>query len=255
MSGEKLTERIQAAVKEGRKALIPFLPGGFPDETRFWNELEALDQNGADIIEIGIPFSDPVADGPVVEQASQECVERGVTLRWILQGLKERAGRFRSALVLMGYMNPFLQYGLQNLARDAAQAGVSGLIVPDVPLDEAEELREALESHGLALVSLVGLNTSRERMEAYARVSRGFVYVVSVMGTTGARESLPLEVAHKLQEAREVFSQPLALGFGIKSPEQLETFGETVDAVVFGSALIMHLREGGDAAGFMTRWR
>jgi len=255
MSGEKLTQRIRQAREQGRTALIPFLPAGFPDEERFWKELKALDDAGADVIEIGVPFSDPVADGPVVEQASQECVERGISLSWILKGLFERAGEFKAALVLMGYMNPFLQFGLEKLARDASQAGVSGFIVPDLPLDESEEMRQALESEGLALVSLIGLNTSRQRMEAYAAVSTGFVYVVSVMGTTGARDSLPLEVAKKLEEARDVFSQPLALGFGISSPEQLQAFGDRVDAVVFGSALITHLRNGGDAAGFMKRWR
>lgn len=254
MSENKLEQRIREANKQGRKALIPFLPGGFPDKERFWKELQALDASGADVIEIGVPFSDPVADGPVVEKASQECVERGITLAWIIQGLRERVGSFKAALVLMGYMNPFLQYGLEKLATDAAAAGVHGLIVPDVPLEESEELRRALDAEGLALVSLVGLNTEKERMAAYAKVSKGFVYVVSVLGTTGEREALPREVTRKLEEARQVFQQPLALGFGIKSPEQLAPFGDRIDAVVFGSALITHLRGGGDAAGFMSRW-
>ncbi len=255
MSGEKLTRCIREANAAGRKALIPFLPGGYPDEKRFWDELASLDACGADIIEIGVPFSDPVADGPVVEQASLECVERGVTLAWILQGLKERKGQFRAALVLMGYMNPFYQYGLSRLAEDMELAGVSGLIAPDVPLEESQPLRRALEAKGLALVNLIGLNTSKERMLEYAQVSSGFVYVVSVLGTTGERDALPAEVLRKLQEARESFTQPLALGFGIKSPDQLAAFGDLVDAVVFGSALIRHIRDGGDAAGFMARWR
>lgn len=254
MSGEFLTQRIRAANAAGRKALIPFLPGGFPDETRFWQELAALDAAGADVIEVGIPFSDPVADGPVVEQASQECVERGVTLAWILAGLKERKGSFKAALVLMGYLNPFLQYGLERLAEDAVAAGVSGFIVPDLPLEESAPLRAALEAKGLAQVSLVGLNTPAERLAAYAKAGSGFVYVVSVMGTTGERDALPEAVARKLQEARQAFALPLALGFGIKSPEQLKPFGELVDAVVFGSALITHIRNGGDATGFMARW-
>lgn len=253
----QITRRIQAASQAGRKALIPFLPAGFPDLERFWTELEALDKAGADVIEIGVPFSDPVADGPVVEQASLECLERGVSLAWILDGLRARQGRFGAALVLMGYCNPFYQYGLERLAKDAVAGGVSGLIVPDLPLEEAAPMHAALSAQGIALVPLVGLNTSLERMRAYAGFvgdRGGFVYMVSVLGTTGERGSLPRTIAAKLAEARQAFALPLALGFGISSPEQLAPFGAHLDAVVFGSALIRHIREGGDGAGFMARW-
>lgn len=254
MTISRLTERIRNANNAGRKALIPFIPGGFPDLESFWTHLEALDAGGADIIEVGVPFSDPCADGPVVEKASIQALENGVTLKWLLNGLKERAGKFQAELVLMGYLNPFLQYGFEKLADDALAAGVSGFIIPDLPLDEDAPYRSILQGKGMALVPLVGLNTDLDRMKAYAEVAMGYVYVVSVLGTTGARESFPAELADALARAREAFDLPIALGFGIKEPKQLEVFGNTIDAVIFGSALIMDIRETGSVQAFMARW-
>ena len=254
MTTSRLTERIRKVNAAGRKALIPFIPGGFPDLGQFWTHLEALDAGGADIIEIGVPFSDPCADGPVVEKASIQALEAGVSLKWLLDGLKARAGRFQAELVLMGYLNPFLQYGFDKLAEDAAAAGVSGFIIPDLPLNEDAPYRAALKGRGMALVPLVGLNTDLERMKAYAAEAEGYVYVVSVLGTTGARESFPAELADALARAREAFSVPIALGFGIKEPGQLKVFGDSIDAVIFGSALITHIRETGSVDAFMARW-
>lgn len=251
-----LEKKIREAVEAGRTALVPFVTAGYPEKERFWNVLEELDDSGADVIEIGVPFSDPVADGPVVEGASVKALENGVTLRWIMEGLKEHRGRFRAGLVLMGYMNPFLQYGLEKLAADAQDVGVHGLIVPDVPLDEAVEMRAVLAARGLALISLVGPNTSEERMRRYAEVSEGYVYVVSVMGTTGERNGLPPEVPEVLARAGEVFDLPVALGFGLRSPKQLEALPEDIrpDAAVFGSSLLRHIAEGKAPADFMKAW-
>lgn len=255
MNTSTLTTRIRAANEQGRKALIPFLPGGFPDRDRFWDELAALDANGADVIEIGAPFSDPVADGPTVEQASLDCLRDGVCLSWILGELSKRRASLSAEIALMGYLNPFLQFGLERFARDASEAGVSGLIIPDVPLEESDDIKAALNAHGLDLIYLIGLNTTPERMRQYAERARGFVYFVSVLGTTGERETLPREITDKLRQAREIFDIPMAIGFGIKTPEQLAAFGDLVDAAVFGSSLITHLRNGGHSAEFMRRWR
>lgn len=255
MSQSVLTARIMEALGAGRKALIPFLPGGFPDKERFFDELDALDEGGADIIEIGIPFSDPVADGPVVEKASLDCLLNGTCLSWLLHELTLRKGRYKAGIVLMGYYNPFLQYGLDNLAEDAAEAGVHGFVVPDLPLEETGPMAAALAPYDLDLVPLVGLNTSEDRLAAYAAKARGFVYFVSVLGTTGMRDSLPAEITERLTAVRRIFDVPVALGFGIKSPEQLAVFGDRIDAVVFGSALIAHIDAGGTAAEFMERWR
>lgn len=255
MSQSILTSRIMEALAAGRKALIPFLPGGFPDKERFFDELAALDAGGADIIEIGVPFSDPVADGPVVEKASLACLKDGVCLKWLLGELTQRKGQYRAGLVLMGYYNPFYQYGLDKLAKDAATAGVAGFIVPDLPLEETGPMRQACDQYGLDLIPLVGLNTSEKRLAAYAATARGYVYFVSVLGTTGMRDSLPAEIKERLTAVRRIFSVPVALGFGIKSPAQLTQFGDLLDGVVFGSALIAHIEAGGTSAEFMQRWQ
>ena len=251
----KLTQRIREAQAAGRKALIPYLPAGFPGLDQFWDAVADLDRAGADNIEIGVPFSDPVADGPTVEQAALECLERGVTLKWILEELGKRAGQFQAGIVLMGYLNPFLQYGLEAFARDAARAGVSGVIIPDVPHEESTDIRAALTAHGLDLIPLVGLNTTPARLALYAKDATGFAYFVSVLGVTGERAALPGAIRDKLAEAKRTFSVPLALGFGIKTPDQLAALGEGPDAVVFGSALITHLRAGGTPAQFLAAWR
>lgn len=251
----KLTDRIQAARTAGRTALVPYLPAGFPDKARFFDQLKQLDDSGADVIEIGVPFSDPVADGPVIEAACNQCLEQGVTLGWILSELKARKGQFASGIVLMGYSNPFVQYGLEQFATDAAEAGVSGIIVPDLPLEEGAEFQVILAARNIDLVWLIGLNTPMGRMQAYAATARGFVYLVSVMGVTGERDALPAAVAAKLAEAKSVFTVPVALGFGLKTPSQLEPVKDLADAAVIGSALVRHIAGGGEAREFMAGWR
>lgn len=251
----ELQERIENAVKSGRMALIPFLTAGFPTPERFWEALKELDENGADIIEIGVPFSDPVADGPVVEMASVKALEHGVSLARILSDLKKRKGQFKAELVLMGYYNPFLQYGLENLARDAADAGVAGFIVPDLPLDESGPIKTALTAKKLDLIPLVGPNTSLERMRQYAETATGYAYVVSVMGITGVRQGLPPEVTATIERARQAFGPlPVVLGFGVREPAQLEEVRDKLHGVVFGSALIKHIDNGGTAGQFMQQW-
>ena len=257
MNISTLQHRIEAANAEGRIARIPFITAGFPDRKRFLTALRELDENGADIIEIGVPFSDPVADGPVVEEASRRALSDGVNLRGILMDLIQRKGLIQAGVVLMGYLNPFLQYGYEKLAHDAARGGVHGFIVPDLPHEEAEPLRSALKKEGIALIPLVGPNTSAERMALYAAEGEGYVYVVSVMGITGERGNVAPKVAETMRRARSVFKLPLALGFGLREPAQLEDLPADArpDAVVFGSALLKHLDEGKSAEEFMARWK
>ncbi|BBD09743.1 tryptophan synthase subunit alpha [Desulfovibrio ferrophilus] len=249
-----LSEKIREANAKGRKAVIPYLPAGFPGLTEFWDVIKELDAAGADVIEIGVPFSDPVADGPTVEQACLESLELGVTLKWILEELPKHRAGIKAGIVLMGYLNPFLQYGLEKLAKDAAAAGVGGLIIPDVPYEEAQEMKEILGAQGIDFIYLVGLNTPPERLKMYASNASGYVYLVSVMGITGARTSLPKEIGDKIIEVKEAFDVPLALGFGIKTPDQLEAFGDKLDGAVIGSALIDHIRGGGSAKEFLSPW-
>lgn len=254
MTRHILTEKIEAAQALGRKAVMPYLPAGYPDKDAFWQHIADLDQSGADIIEIGAPFSDPVADGPIVEQAALRCLEQGVNLQWILDELAVRRSSLRAGIVLMGYMNPFLQFGLERLAERAAQAGVNGLIIADAPLEESREIREVFRERGIALIALVGLNTPAERLRLYAEHCEGFVYFVSVMGVTGERDTLPVELQNALRRARGIFPIPLALGFGLRSPAQLAGISEAVDGVVMGSSLIRHLQEAGRVGGFLRPW-
>lgn len=249
-----MQKNIEEANNNGNVGLIPYVPAGFPNREQFWKELEELDRSGASVIEIGMPFSDPVADGPVVEKAVLGCLADGINLQWIFEGLKARKGQFKAALLLMGYLDPVYQYGLDKFAADCEAGGVSGLIIADMPIEEAGFVKEAIEPHGVALVPLVGLNTSKERMKRYAEGASGFCYFVSVLGTTGQRESLPTRIKEKLAEAKEVFDIPIALGFGIKHPDQLKEFDGLMDAAVFGSALISHIASGKSSAEFMEPW-
>lgn len=249
-----ITQKINQAVNSGRKALIPFVPAGFPDKNVFWDIIMELDQAGADIIEIGVPFSDPVADGPVVENASNVCLEQGVNLGWIMQGLERNRRNISAGIVLMGYFNPFLQYGISRFSADSAQKGVNGLIVPDLILEEVQPYLELMASFELSFVPLVGLNTPQERMVEYSGINPAFVYLVSVMGITGTKAGTNEILRTKLGQARESFECPVALGFGLSSPGQLDPIADLVDAVVFGSALIEHIDAGKKAGDFLQGW-
>lgn len=251
-----LTERIRAAAKAGRPAVIPFLPGGYPNSAAFLEALRAMDDAGADVIEVGMPFSDPVADGPTVEAASLCCIEAGVTLGSLLADLGElQAGRpLKAPLVLMGYLNPLLSYGLTNFAVEAARAGVRGCILADLPLEESARVRELLARHGIDLIPLIGLNTPYRRMAAYADVSRGFAYFVSMMGTTGGDITEVDAVRQGLDRAATAFDIPVALGFGLSAPADFDPFRSHAQAAVIGSALIRHIDAGGDAGAFVREW-
>lgn len=256
-TSQHMKNTILAARQEGRHAVIPFITAGFPSLERFWDVLAEIDAAGADIIEIGIPFSDPVADGPVIEEISREALAAGVSLSWVVEGLRARKGQYRSKIVFMGYANPFIQYGLERLAADCAEVGVSGFIVPDLPLEETPEFREALQAHGLSLITLVGPNTSEERMRAYAPFAQDYVYVVSVLGTTGGVNKHVEAVADTMRRARAAFDVPLALGFGLRVPEQLDSLPADAqpDAAVIGTALLQHIRQGLPVAEFLAPWR
>lgn len=277
MSASRLTAIIDNNRQQGRLTKIPFLSAAFPGADEFWKAMIELDENGADIIEIGVPFSDPVADGPVVAAASQKALANGGDLDYIFEGLAKYRSRLKCGIVLMGYVNPFIQYCWKEAAQKTAgapvqdtvtqsliflskklkEAGVDGLVVPDLPLEENGPWLKALKSEGLELIALVGPNTSLEKMRKYAQSGvGGYVYVVSVMGTTGVRQGLPPEVSATLARARQAFELPLALGFGLSSPKQVEAIEAEVrpDGAVFGSALIKHLEAGGSAAEFMAPW-
>jgi len=248
---EKLQQVFSLAKAERRLALIPFLTAGIPSRESFGKQLQLLAQEGADIIEIGVPFSDPVADGPVVEEASLKALDQGVNLDYIFEVLA--ATPLESQKVLMGYFNPFYQYGLEKLLQKCLQCDISGLIIPDLPLEEY--LNYFPQDSKVSYIPLIGLNTSRERMQAYSQLNPPFVYMVSILGLTGSELKVEEILSQQLKLAREVFKCPLVLGFGLSSPEQLDPIKQYLDGVVFGSSLIRYLQNQGTVEGFLQKWK
>ena len=245
----RLSEAFSAARAQGRTALVCYAMGGDGDTAAL---LRAIDAAGADVIELGLPFSDPIADGPVVQAAATRAIAARTTLRDLLSmtsGL-----RLRAPLVAMGYMNPVESMGSRAFARALREAGLCGAIVPDLPLEEAQPVRDDLAAEGLDLVPLVAPTTPKERAARIARTARGFVYYVSVTGVTGARAALPDDLEARLVELRAVSSVPVAVGFGISRPEQAAALKGKADGVVVGSAVVaLHHERGVDAVAGLVR--
>jgi tryptophan synthase alpha chain len=217
--------------------------------------IEALAKNGADLIEVGLSFSDPLADGPVIQKATQVALEQGITVKKSLEAVKELRRRgVDIPLVLMGYFNPMLAYGLEKFVRDAQEAGADGFIVPDLPMEEAEEFQSILnrassadfatsaqssaQREGLPLIQMLAPTSPNERMESIARNAKGFIYLVSVTGVTGERTSISNGLGDLIQRVREHTSVPVCVGFGIGTPEQAAQVGALADGVIVGSACV-----------------
>lgn len=249
---ERLSQCIRAAGAGGEPALIAYLTAGFPARERFGEHLRAL-AAAADVIEVGVPFTDPMADGVTIQRASQAALAQGVSLRWILDEL-EALGELRTPLLLMSYLNPLLAYGTTLPAR-ARRAGVAGFIVPDLPLDESGELREALIAQGLALVQMVTPVTEPERLRALCAASEGFVYAVTMTGTTGRSVAVPQDVLRYLDGVRSVSRLPVCAGFGIRNREQVARLRGHADGVVVGSALVEVLERGEDPQAWLNALR
>jgi tryptophan synthase alpha chain len=229
-----------------RAALMPYLMGGFPSlEESAAAGLAAADA-GADLLELGIPFSDPLADGPVIHAAATAALAAGATPHGVL-GVCERLAE-RVPVILMVYANIVLTAGAEAFALRAAAAGASGLIVPDLPFDEADELRAACDAEGLALVPLVAPTTTPERIAAIGAEARGFVYTVSLTGTTGERDALPEGLAETIERVRASTEVPVAVGFGISTAEQARAVAGVADGVIVGSRIVRAAEEGGAAA-------
>ena len=247
-------ERIAAAFSgHGRTAaLMPYLMGGYPD-TRASIEcgLAAAD-SGADLIELGVPFSDPLADGPVIHSAGTEALRKGVHLHDVLGIAREISAQV--PVVLMVYVNPILARGVERFADEAAEAGASGLIVPDLPYDEADAVRTACDAAGLALVPLVAPTTTPERVAEIGRDARGFVYTVSLAGITGERDELPPELGDTVARVRAATDVPVAVGFGISTAEHARRVAGLADGVIVGSRIVRAAGEGGaEAVGAVVK--
>jgi tryptophan synthase alpha chain len=252
---ERISAAIAAGQDRGQPALVAFLTAGYPSRAKFREHLRAV-ATAADVVEIGVPFTDPMADGVTIQRSSHAALKQGVSLRWILEELRA-AGPHSVPLLLMSYLNPLLAFGLEPLAAAAARAGVCGFIVPDLPLDESADLRAALEPQGLALVQMVTPVTPPPRMRLLCGASQGFVYAVTMTGTTGTTGSnaVPDDVVAYLDRVRSLASVPVCAGFGIRSREQVARLRGHVAGVIVGSALVEVLERGEDPAAWLATLR
>jgi tryptophan synthase alpha chain len=234
----RIDEMFARARGEKQGALIPYLTSGFPSPEHTVSLLSALDSGGADLIELGVPFSDPIADGPTIQRASSEALEAGATLASTIESVRSFRKSSQTPLILFGAYNPFFHYGLERLADDAAAAGADGLLIPDVPAEEADEVRPILEARGLHLILLIAPTTPLERKRDICSNAKGFLYYISLKGVTGARSSFTFELQQPISEIRSCTDLPVAVGFGIGTPEQAAAVSSIADGVVVGSALI-----------------
>lgn len=250
---ERLAKVIRDAAAGGEPALVAFLTAGYPSAAKFREHLLAV-AAGADVVEIGVPFTDPMADGVTIQRSSQAALKQGVSLKWILDELRAMQ-RPSTPLVLMSYLNPLLQYGYDRLAKEAAEVGVCGFIVPDLPFDEGAEMRAALAVQGIALVQMVTPVTTPARMTEVCAASDGFVYAVTMTGITGRNVAVPTEVLDYLSRVKAVSRAPVCAGFGIRSRDQVELFRGHVDGVIVGSALVEVLERGEDPTPWLRALR
>ncbi len=220
----------------GEMAFMPYLMAGYPSLERSMEHLRCMACSGADIIELGIPFSDPVADGSTIQAASQKALERGVTLSAVLEALQ--SVQVDVPILLMSYVNPLLALGRDRLMEQLPKSGVHGLIIPDVPHEESQPWRMATSSAGLSLIPLIAPTTSENRIGCIADSTDGFLYYVSVTGTTGVRDDLPEDLPNAVARVRKCTNKPVAVGFGVSSPEHVRQLAGCADGVVVGSRIV-----------------
>lgn len=228
--------RISDAFK-GKKAFVAFITGGDPDIETTEKLIIAMAESGADIIEIGIPFSDPVAEGIVIQKADERALKNGCTVDKLFEMVKRVRGKTDIPLLFMTYINPIFVYGKEKFMSRCAECGIDGVIVPDLPFEERAELAEVCEKHGITQISMIA-PTSRERIEIIAKNAKGFIYCVSSLGVTGVRSELNTNVAEMINEVKKVTPVPCAVGFGISTPGQARDMADVSDGIIIGSAIV-----------------
>ncbi|MFQ5881702.1 MAG: tryptophan synthase subunit alpha [Candidatus Methylomirabilales bacterium] len=254
----RIDQRFQKLRASTQKALIPFVTAGDPDFTTTQELVWAFEEAGADLLELGVPFSEPLADGTTIQRASQRALRNGVTLKGVI-GLVERIRlRSRIPLILMSYVNPILRMDPQTFAARARDAGVDGIIIPDLPPEEAEEIRQCCEAAALHTIFLAAPTSTDARLNLVAQSSQGYIYYVSLKGVTGAREALQTDLEVSLNRLRRLTHKPIAVGFGISTPDQVSQVARLADGVIVGSAIVERIERGigqpgmvGEVAGFV----
>jgi len=227
----------------GYKALIAYITVGYPNMKTTLEVASVLSNNGCDIIELGIPFSDPLADGVTIQKASYQALQQGITPQVCLEVANQLRQKLATPLVFMTYYNPVFNFGVEAFCQASAEAGIDGLIVPDLPLEEGTELEATTQKHDLDLIYLLAPTSTEERISMVAKRSQGFIYLVSLTGVTGARETLPPELEGFVKRVRQKARQPLCIGFGISTPEQARRVAKVADGVIVGSRLIQLMEE------------
>lgn len=251
----RIGARFAALARERRTAFVGFVTAGDPSLARTVEIALALEGAGVDVLELGVPFSDPLADGPVIQRASERALAKGTTLAGVLEVVRAVRARSELPLLLFSYLNPLLRYGLDRLAADAAAAGVDGVLVTDLPPEEAGDWIACARRAGLDTVFLAAPTSPDERLKRVAEVSRGFVYAVSRTGVTGERDALSGDAAGLVGRLKALTAAPVALGFGLSTPEQVRAAAEVADGVVVGSAIVRFLEETPDGdVGALVRW-
>lgn len=242
---DAIAAMFERAKAEGRSAFLPYVPVGYPDFETSLDTVEALAELDVDGFEIGMPFSDPLADGPTIQEATQIALENGTTVRGCLEAVRAlRSKGLQQPMLMMGYLNPMLAYGAEDFVRDAKSAGADGLIIPDLPPEEAPLFAEACAREGLALIFFLAPTSNEERIKLVAEQASGFIYVVSVTGVTGARRDLPPDMVDYINRLRAHTDVPLVMGFGISTPEHARQVNKLLDGFIVASALIRASKQG-----------
>ena len=251
----RLSDTFERAKEEGRPVIATFLTVGYPEKESTYGLVGAMVEGGVDIIELGAPFSDPLGEGPTIQKSSQIALDQGITLEDCLECSRDTRARFPGIpIVLMGYYNPILSYGLERFAGEAGESGVDGLIVVDLPLEEAGPLQTTARAQGIDIIFLLAPTSTAERIKGVAQAGTGFVYCVSLTGVTGARRDLSADLSEFLDRVKAETDLPLLVGFGISKKEHVDTVFEMADGVAVGSALI-NLIEGSEPGAREERVR
>lgn len=238
----RIDQKFESLKKKRKKALIAFITAGDPDLKLTYDLVLALEQSGADIIEIGVPFSDPLADGPTIQASSFRALQQGTSLPKILACVQKLRQKTEIPIALMTYYNPVFHYGESRFIHDAAKSGVDGLIVPDLPPEEAATLIKSAKKENLSTVFFLAPTTTKERVKKIVQASTGFIYFVSLTGVTGARTAIPSSLKAKVKYARSKASMPVCVGFGVSTPQQVKSISSFCDGVIVGSAIINKVR-------------
>ena len=248
---ERIGQALKSANENGRTGLVPFITAGYPDPETFIATLKDVASVG-DVVELGIPFSDPMADGMTIQRSSYKAIENGVTLRWIFEQLESADAKLDTPLVMMSYLNPLLAYGYEKLADSALRTGVCAFIVPDLPYEESDDIRTALEAKGIGLIQLVTPATPADRIKMLCDASRGFLYAVTVTGITGSGAGLPDGLAEYLDNVAAASPIPVCAGFGIRTAQDVVNVGKHAAGAIVGSALVEVLERGEDPVDWLN---